>query len=187
MANIIAKSGKAVEVAGDIDTLLLDKTGTITIGNRRATQFVPLGGVVAARAWRGWPALASMADHDARGQEHRRAGPRSRRPSTARPRAGARFVEFTAQTRMSGIDLPDGRAHPQGRARHRRPVRPASRAARSPTATRSRSTRSPRRGATPLLVCRGQPDRRRGRAGGHPQAGHPRALRAAAPDGPARR
>ena len=44
-ANIIAKSGKAVEVAGDVDTLLLDKTGTITIGNRRATQFVPIGGV----------------------------------------------------------------------------------------------------------------------------------------------
>ena len=55
MANIIAKSGKAVELAGDIDTLLLDKTGTITIGNRRATQFVPLGGV-SDRNWRGWPA-----------------------------------------------------------------------------------------------------------------------------------
>ena len=60
-ANIIAKSGKAVEVAGDIDTLLLDKTGTITIGNRRATQFVPLGdarrrrGGPAGRAWPRWP------------------------------------------------------------------------------------------------------------------------------------
>ena len=57
-ANIIAKSGKAVEVAGDVDTLLLDKTGTITIGNRRATQFVPFGGFTAGRGrptWRPWP------------------------------------------------------------------------------------------------------------------------------------
>src|SRR5947208_8273446 len=47
-ANIIAKSGKAVEVAGDVDTLLLDKTGTITVGNRKATRFVPLGELAAA-------------------------------------------------------------------------------------------------------------------------------------------
>ncbi len=120
-ANIIAKSGKAVEVAGDIDTLLLDKTGTITIGNRRATQFVPLG--------------------DARGDRGRPAGGAGLAPPTRRPRArasssctagtpgatarpspppGSRFVAFTAQTRMSGVDLPDGRAHPQGRARRRR-------------------------------------------------------------------
>ncbi len=60
MANLIAKSGKAVELAGDIDTLLLDKTGTITIGNRKATQFVPLGSAARAtwparRGWRRWP------------------------------------------------------------------------------------------------------------------------------------
>ena len=119
MANIIAKSGKAVEVAGDIDTLLLDKTGTITIGNRRATQFVPLGGASPRE-------LARLAGAgvdgrpDARGQEHPRAGPAAggRRRRGARP--APTFVEFTAQTRMSGIDLPDGTQTPQGCARHDR-------------------------------------------------------------------
>ena len=61
-ANIIAKSGKSVEVAGDIDTLLLDKTGTITIGNRRATQFIPLGGAANPREVARLSGLASMAD-----------------------------------------------------------------------------------------------------------------------------
>ena len=82
-ANIIAKSGKAVEVAGDVDTLLLDKTGTITLGNRRATQFVPLGGTLERELAR--LAGAGVAGrHDARGQEHRRAGPPASRRSTAR-------------------------------------------------------------------------------------------------------
>ena len=74
-ANMIAKSGKAVEVAGDIDTLLLDKTGTITLGNRRATLFVPMGGASDRELARlAGDGLAGR--HDARGQEHRRAGPR---------------------------------------------------------------------------------------------------------------
>src|SRR6201997_1887267 len=66
-ANIIAKSGKSVEVAGDIDTLLLDKTGTITIGNRRATQFVPLGGASPRDVAR-VAGLASMADQTPEGK-----------------------------------------------------------------------------------------------------------------------
>src|SRR5205085_4361929 len=60
-ANILAKSGKAVEVAGDVDTLLLDKTGTITVGNRRATQFVPFSSFAAVDVGR-LAALASSAD-----------------------------------------------------------------------------------------------------------------------------
>ena len=69
-ANIMAKSGKAVEVAGDVDTLLLDKTGTITIGNRRATQFVPFEGFTAAEV--GLPGRPGLGRRrDARGQEHR--------------------------------------------------------------------------------------------------------------------
>ncbi|MGO9599811.1 MAG: potassium-transporting ATPase subunit KdpB [Isosphaeraceae bacterium] len=106
MANIIAKSGKAVELAGDIDTLLLDKTGTITIGNRRATQFVPLGGVSERQLAR-LAGLASIADSTPEGKSIL---------DLARPHssmdgevpAGSRFIEFTAQTRMSGVDLPDG-------------------------------------------------------------------------------
>src|SRR6201997_4482039 len=66
-ANIIAKSGKAVEVAGDVDTLLLDKTGTITVGNRKATRFVPLGELAAAEV--GYlAALASAADETPEGK-----------------------------------------------------------------------------------------------------------------------
>ena len=92
-ANIIAKSGKAVEVAGDIDTLLLDKTGTITIGNRRATQFVPLGGTLAAR---GGPAGRAGLDGrpDARGQEH----PRPRPPAVGRRRRGARAARRSSSS-----------------------------------------------------------------------------------------
>jgi len=106
MANIIAKSGKAVELAGDIDTLLLDKTGTITIGNRRATQFVPLGGVSDRQLAR-LAGLASMADSTPEGKSILDLA----RPVTAldgEVPTGSIFIEFTAQTRMSGVDLPDG-------------------------------------------------------------------------------
>jgi K+-transporting ATPase ATPase B chain len=105
-ANIIAKSGKAVEVAGDVDTLLLDKTGTITVGNRQATQFLPLGDYTAAEVGR-LAALASAADQTPEGKSivtlHNKNGDWLATPP------GARFIEFTAQTRMSGVDLPDGR------------------------------------------------------------------------------
>ena len=106
-ANIIAKSGKAVEVAGDVDTLLLDKTGTITVGNRQATRFVPLADTSAAEVGR-LAALASAADPTPEGKSivdlYRRlpgAAPWS-------PPVGGRAVAFTAQTRMSGVDLADG-------------------------------------------------------------------------------
>ena len=103
-ANIMAKSGKAVEVAGDVDTLLLDKTGTITIGNRRATQFVPFDGFTAAEVGR-LAAQASAADETPEGKSivelfhqggaTRAAGknPRSGRGDVPVP-AGSRFVGF---------------------------------------------------------------------------------------------
>ena len=87
-ANIMAKSGKAVEVAGDVDTLLLDKTGTITIGNRRATQFVPFDGFTAAEVGR-LAAQASAADQTPEGKSivelfHQAGGPDRRRRRTER-------------------------------------------------------------------------------------------------------
>ena len=108
-ANIIAKSGKAVEVAGDVDTVLLDKTGTITRGNRQATKFLPVGGYAVAELGR-LAALASLADETPEGKSivklfREQSLGRGELPSPA----GAAFVAFTAQTRMSGIDVPGGR------------------------------------------------------------------------------
>ncbi len=105
-ANIIAKSGKSVEVAGDIDTLLLDKTGTITIGNRRATEFVPLGGAEPREVAR-LAGLASMADPTPEGKSILDLA-RQQGAIEGEVPAGSAFVEFTAQNRMSGVDLPDG-------------------------------------------------------------------------------
>jgi len=106
-ANIIAKSGKAVELAGDIDVVLLDKTGTITIGNRNATTFLPIGKYSAADVGR-LAAIASAADETPEGKSIVRLFEKqSRTPVIVPP--DTQFVPFTAQTRMSGIDLPDGR------------------------------------------------------------------------------
>ncbi len=102
-ANIIAKSGRAVETAGDIDVVLLDKTGTITMGNRQATEFLPIG-KYSARDVARLAALASAADETPEGKSiEKRAG-----AEVGLPR-DAVSVPFTAQTRMSGIDLPGGR------------------------------------------------------------------------------
>ncbi len=105
-ANIIAKSGKSVEVAGDVDTLLLDKTGTITLGNRRATMFIPLGGISDRELGR-LAAIASLADTTPEGKSIVELGRIEFGLELVAP-DGSRFIEFTAQTRMSGIDLLDG-------------------------------------------------------------------------------
>ncbi|CPS39318.1 Potassium-transporting ATPase B chain [Mycobacteroides abscessus subsp. bolletii] len=101
--NVLAKSGRAVEAAGDIDTLLMDKTGTITFGNRQATEFLVAPGIphetlaAAARA-------SSLADETPEGRSivELAAG-------TVEESAGGEFVAFTAATRMSGLDTADGR------------------------------------------------------------------------------
>ncbi len=108
--NVLAMSGRAVEAAGDVTTLLLDKTGTITYGNRRASGFVPVGGVsvdeLAAAA-----RMSSLADPTPEGQSIvELAGGAEALP------AGAVAVPFTAQTRMSGLDLDDGRQVRKGAA-----------------------------------------------------------------------
>jgi K+-transporting ATPase ATPase B chain len=105
-ADIIAKSGKAVELAGDVDTLLLDKTGTITIGNREATQFVPLGGTTPRDLAR-IAGLASMADQTPEGKSILTLARREAAVDGEAPQ-GANFIAFSAQTRMSGVDLGDG-------------------------------------------------------------------------------
>ena len=107
-ANIIAKSGKAVEVAGDVDTLLLDKTGTITIGNREATTFHPVKGIDPARL-RDAALLASLSDATPEGKSIVQLGGREGSQVDRDVKDQAEFIDFTAQTRMSGVDLPDGR------------------------------------------------------------------------------
>ena len=108
--NVLAMSGRAVEAAGDVNTLLLDKTGTITIGNRQASEFLPVGGATAAELADA-AQLSSMADYTPEGRSivvlaKNEYGLRERHEGEL---AGAEFVEFTAQTRMSGVDLADGR------------------------------------------------------------------------------
>jgi len=100
-ANVITKSGKAVETAGDLDTLLLDKTGTITIGNRKATHFWPAPGVD-EKAFIEACVLASLADETPEGKSIiELAGLNTHAYATK----SARFVAFTAETRCSGVDL----------------------------------------------------------------------------------
>jgi len=108
--NVLATSGRAVEAAGDVDVLLLDKTGTITLGNRMATEFIPVPGVE-ERELADVAQLASLADETPEGRSiavlaKEKHGLRGRQ--VAEPHA--KFVPFTAQTRMSGLDLtdPDG-------------------------------------------------------------------------------
>jgi len=104
-ANVIAKSGKAVETAGDVDVLLLDKTGTITIGNRKATHFYPAQAGEEETFIR-YSALGSLADETPEGRSiielAAKAGIQAQAP------ADTQFVSFTAETRSSGADLPDG-------------------------------------------------------------------------------
>jgi potassium-transporting ATPase ATP-binding subunit len=115
--NVLAMSGRAVEAAGDVNTLLLDKTGTITIGNRQATEFIPVDGV-SADELADAAQLSSMADYTPEGRSivvlaKQQYGLRERNEGEL---PGAEFVEFTAQTRMSGVDLADGRQVRKGAA-----------------------------------------------------------------------
>lgn len=112
--NVLAMSGRAVEAAGDVDTLLLDKTGTITLGNRQATEIVVAGGVGQRDAYR-TAYLSSLADETPEGrsivalakQDAAIAG-------DGEVPAGSEFIPFSAYTRMSGLDLPGGSAIRKG-------------------------------------------------------------------------
>ncbi|WP_313801845.1 potassium-transporting ATPase subunit KdpB [Sphingobium sp.] len=100
--NVLAKSGRAVEAAGDIDTLLLDKTGTITVGDRQATEFRPVGGASQAELAEA-ALLASLADETPEGRSIASlAREKFGQTATALP-AGAEVIPFTAQTRISGV------------------------------------------------------------------------------------
>jgi potassium-transporting ATPase ATP-binding subunit len=111
--NVLAMSGRAVEAAGDVDTLLLDKTGTITLGNRQATEFLPLAGVT-AQELADAAQFASLSDETPEGRSivvlaKEKYNIRGREMAPV----GAHFIAFTAQTRLSGVDL-DGSAIRKG-------------------------------------------------------------------------
>ncbi len=111
--NVIAKSGKAVEIAGDLHTVILDKTGTITFGNRQAFELQPVESVtrdeLSNAAW-----LASCSDDTPEGQSTRNLAAQSGGAGTGEEIDNAKVIAFDAATRMSGVDLHDGRTYRKG-------------------------------------------------------------------------
>ncbi|MXS84443.1 K(+)-transporting ATPase subunit B [Nitrosomonas sp. HPC101] len=153
-ANVIATSGRAVEAAGDVDVLLLDKTGTITLGNRQASSFLPVRGV-SEEQLADAAQLASLADETPEGRSivvlaKQKFNLRERDVESL----GAQFVHFTAQTRMSGVDLADGRSIRKGAADAvRRHVEALG--GQFPQALQQAVDDVSRRGSTPLVVADG--------------------------------
>ena len=144
--NVLAMSGRAVEASGDVDVLLLDKTGTITLGNRQAAEFLPVDGVE-ERELAEVAQLASLADETPEGRSivvlaKERFGLRERELGEHE------FVPFTRTTRMSGVDL-ERHADPQGRGRRRQGVR-----RRAGRPARRRELDADRRRASPSRAAR---------------------------------
>ena len=149
--NVLATSGRAVEAAGDVDVLLLDKTGTITLGNRMATEFVPAPGV-ALNALADAAQLASLADETPEGRSIVTLAKEKfqlRGREVAAPHAI--FVPFTAQTRMSGVDLP-GRRIRKGASESVK-AWAASQGGSYPPEVASEVEKIARAGGTPLVVA----------------------------------
>ena len=110
--NVIAMSGKAVEASGDVDTMILDKTGTITFGNRMAAKFLPVNGVSLEELTEN-AVLTSLKDETPEGKSIIRLAEEQEDKEFMTP-AEMTFVEFTAQTRMSGVDFPTGKTIRKG-------------------------------------------------------------------------
>jgi len=151
-ANVLAKSGKAVEVAGDVDVLLLDKTGTITYGDRQASHFHPLAGIDASQL-REAALLSSLADPTPEGKSIVRLA-REQGCSTAEPEQ-AGYLAFSAQTRMSGVDLEHGRQIRKGALDAIRD-HVVGLGGTVPAELAGRVEQVARNGATPLVVAEGR-------------------------------
>jgi len=151
--NVLAMSGKAVEASGDVNTLLLDKTGTITLGNRQAVEFLPVDGVTEGELADA-AQLSSLADETPEGRSvvvlaKDKYGLRGREVSEHE----ARFIPFTAYTRMSGVDL-DGRRLRKGATEAIAKFVEEAGGKVTPSLTEI-SNRISRNGGTPLAVCDG--------------------------------
>jgi len=152
-ANVIATSGRAVEAAGDVDVLLLDKTGTITLGNRQAAMFLPAAGV-SEEELADAAQLASLADETPEGRSivvlaKQRFRMRERDLSSLH----ATFVPFSAHTRMSGVDIGERQVRKGAADAIRRQVERFGQA--FPKAVQTTVDEVARRGSTPLLVSDG--------------------------------
>ena len=149
-ANVITKSGKAVETAGDIDTLLLDKTGTITIGNRKATHFYPANGLE-NHAFAEICMMSSLSDETPEGKSivelARESGLRVHNLNTT----GSKLIKFSAETKCSGVDIADGTRIRKGAAEAIRKI--AQNASYEiPQDLENRITEISKNGGTPLVV-----------------------------------
>jgi K+-transporting ATPase ATPase B chain len=154
--NVLAMSGRAVEAAGDVSTLLLDKTGTVTLGNRRAVELIPVGGAEPGELARA-AYFGSLADETPEGRSvvelaADELGAAERRTPLQLTQEGATFVDFTAQTRMSGVDL-DGTMVRKG-AGSQVVAWAASHGGSAPHDLDEVVDRIARSGGTPLVVAR---------------------------------
>ncbi|HYB64551.1 MAG TPA: potassium-transporting ATPase subunit KdpB, partial [Steroidobacteraceae bacterium] len=152
-ANVIATSGRAVEAAGDVDVLLLDKTGTITLGNRQAAAFIPAAGV-SEEELADTAQLASLADETPEGRSIVvLAKQRFRLRERDLASLGATFVHFSAHTRMSGVDIGARQIRKGAADAIRRQVERLGQA--FPRAVQTAVDEVARRGSTPLIVSDG--------------------------------
>ncbi|MDD2988085.1 MAG: potassium-transporting ATPase subunit KdpB [Zoogloea sp.] len=153
-ANVIATSGRAVEAAGDVDVLLMDKTGTITLGNRQASAFLPADGISEADLADA-AQLASLADETPEGRSIVVLAKQKYRLRERDIQAlDAHFVHFSAQTRMSGVDLGDKQIRKGAADAIRRHVE--SLGGSFPASVSARVDEVARRGSTPLVVSEGR-------------------------------
>jgi K+-transporting ATPase ATPase B chain len=155
--NVLAMSGRAVEAAGDVDTLLLDKTGTITLGNRQASEIILAPGVDSVRAFTA-AYYASLADETPEGRSIvTLAGPIAGidRATNGKLPEGATIVPFSAYTRMSGVDYPDGRSLRKGAPDAVRTWVASQVGGATTTELAGDVERIARAGGTPLLLAEG--------------------------------
>lgn len=150
-ANVITKSGKAVETAGDIDVLLLDKTGTITIGNRKATNFYTSPGIL-IKQFTDACVLSSLADETPEGKSIIELAKAQSGTVLETAAEGSVFIKFTAETRSSGIDTPDGRRIRKGAFDSMRKI-VQNAGHHFPTDLEDQVKTISSNGGTPLVVC----------------------------------
>jgi potassium-transporting ATPase ATP-binding subunit len=153
-ANVLAKSGKAVELAGDIDTLLLDKTGTITMGDRQATEYYPLPGITKAHLAEA-AMFASFGDRTPEGKSLLKLGEKILGGSAPREMPQAEIIPFSAHTRLSGLNLPDGGSYRKGATGAVQDYIKGLNAS-IPEATHGIVEAVARQGSTPIVVAEGK-------------------------------